>query len=65
MITVNNRTHEWKDNMTVKSLLLELHYTYHNIIVKINGIYIPKKDYMKATIDDGDIVLALHMFGGG
>ena len=65
MITVNNRTHEWKKNMTVKSLLEEMNYTYPHIIVKINEIYIPKENYAEATINEGDNVLALHMFGGG
>ena len=65
MILINNRKHEWHQGLTVQSLLKEMRYTYPDIIVKINGKFIPKKDYAETEISDGDEVLALHMFGGG
>ena len=33
--------------------------------VKINDEFIPKSKYDTTFIEDGDNVLALHMFGGG
>lgn len=65
MIQVNNRPIDYFENMTVKTLLEHLNYTYPKIIVKINGEYIPKEKYAITSIKDGDEVLALHMFGGG
>ena len=65
MIQVNNRPSEWFENLTVKKLLEIKNYTFPNIIVKINDVFIPKSKYESTFIEDGDNVLALHMFGGG
>ena len=65
MIQVNNRSSEWFENLTVKKLLEIKNYTFPNIIVKINDEFIPKSKYDTTFIEDGDNVLALHMFGGG
>ena len=65
MIQVNNRPSEWFENLTVKKLLEIKNYTFPNIIVKINDEFIPKSKYESTFIEDGDNVLALHMFGGG
>lgn len=65
MIRVNNRPIEYFEDMTVKTLLDHLRYTFPEITVKVNGVYIPKEDYPHTCINDGDDVLALHMFGGG
>ncbi|WP_457557454.1 sulfur carrier protein ThiS [Candidatus Harpocratesius sp.] len=65
MIQVNNRDFEWFEGLTVKKLLELKRYTFPEIVVKINNIYIPPEEYEKTLIEDGDDVLALHMFGGG
>ncbi|MCF2140658.1 MAG: sulfur carrier protein ThiS [Candidatus Lokiarchaeota archaeon] len=65
MIQVNNRDFEWFEGLTVKKLLELKRYTFPEIVVKINNIYIPPEEYEKTQIKDGDNVLALHMFGGG
>ena len=65
MIQVNNRPSEFFENLTVKKLLEIKNYTFPNIIVKINDEFIPKSKYDTTFIEDGDNVLALHMFGGG
>lgn len=65
MITVNNRDFQWFEGMTVAKML-ELHkYTFPEIMVKINGQFVEKTDYKDTHIQDGDEVLAIHMFGGG
>ena len=65
MIQVNNRPSEFFEKLTVKKLLEIKNYTFPNIIVKINDEFIPKSKYDTTFIEDGDNVLALHMFGGG
>lgn len=65
MIRVNNRDFEWFEGLTVKKMLELKRYTFPEIVVKINGVYIPPEDYEITPINDGDEVLALHMFGGG
>jgi len=62
---VNNRDFEWFEGLTVKKLLELKTYTFPEIVVKINGEYIPPEKYTATIIKDGDEVLALHMFGGG
>ncbi|MHA1718068.1 MAG: sulfur carrier protein ThiS [Promethearchaeota archaeon] len=65
MIQVNNRPLEWKKGLTVQKLLKIKNYTFPNITVKINNVFIPKNEYQSTVIQDGDNVLILHMFGGG
>jgi sulfur carrier protein len=65
MIKVNNREMAHMPGMTVKSLLEFKHYTFPDIIVRVNGTYIAPESYAETEIQDGDDVLALHMFGGG
>ncbi len=65
MIQVNNRPVDWFEGMTITSLFHQMNYTYSDIIVKVNGVFIPKEKYSETFIRDNDDVLALHMFGGG
>ncbi len=65
MIKVNNRNFAWVQGLTVQELLAQKNYVYSNIMVKINGVYIPPEKYATTLVSDGDDVLALHMFGGG
>ncbi|RLI61562.1 MAG: thiamine biosynthesis protein ThiS [Promethearchaeia archaeon] len=65
MIQVNNRPLEWEKGLTVQKLLKIKNYTFPNITVKINDVFIPKSEYKSTAIQDGDNVLVLHMFGGG
>ncbi|MHA1601685.1 MAG: sulfur carrier protein ThiS [Promethearchaeota archaeon] len=65
MIRLNNHNHPWTEGLTVQNLLEQNNYIYPDIIVKIDGKFIPKEDYKDVIIQDGADVLALHMFGGG
>lgn len=65
MIKVNGRDFEWEEGLTVEKLLEKKRYTFHRIIVKINGEIIPKEKYATTEIKDGDDVKAIHIFGGG
>ena len=65
MIQLNNRPSEWFENLTVKKLLELKNYTFPNITVKINDVFIPEREYGSTFVKDGDNVLAIHMFGGG
>ena len=65
MIKVNNRDFGWVEGLTIQEILTQKNYVYPNIIVKINGVYIPPEKYATTQVLDGDDVLALHMFGGG
>lgn len=65
MITVNGRASEWREGMTVQSLLNEKKYTFKLMIVKINGNIIPKNQYADYQINDNDLVEAIHLMSGG
>ncbi len=66
MIRVNNREEvEWRPGMSVSDLLEQLNYTYHEIIVKVNGELVRKEDYDTYTIPDEADVKAIHLIAGG
>ena len=66
MIEVNGR-HEvaWREGMTVADLLEEMNYTYHEIIVRVDGELVPKDAYDTTTVPDGADVKAIHLIAGG
>ena len=66
MIQVNDR-HElpWREGMTAADVLKEMNYTYHEIIVKVDGEFVPKEAYDTTTVPDGADVKAIHLIAGG
>jgi sulfur carrier protein len=66
MIRVNDK-HEipWEDGLTVSDLLERMGYTYHEIIVKVDGELVRKPAYDTTTIPDGADVKAIHLIAGG
>jgi sulfur carrier protein len=66
VIRVNNRQEiEWREGMTVSDLLQSLNYTYHHIIVKVNGELVPRDSYATYPVPDGADVKAIHLIAGG
>lgn len=51
--------------MTVAELLEEMNYTYHEIIVRVDGELVPKEGYDTTTVPDGADVKAIHLIAGG
>ena len=66
MIRVNDR-HEvpWREGLTVAELLEAMNYTYHEIIVRVDGELVPKEAYDTTTVPDGADVKAIHLIAGG
>jgi thiamine biosynthesis protein ThiS len=66
MIEVNNnRELPWQEGMTVSDVLEAMDYTYHRLIVKVNGELVRKGSYDTYTIPDEADVKVIHMVGGG
>ncbi len=65
MITVNNRPEPYFPDMTVRSLLEKMKYSYPVLIIRINGALIDDKDYENTVINDEDNVEILHPICGG
>jgi sulfur carrier protein len=66
VIQVNNREQiEWREGMTVSDLLDQLNYTYHQIIVTVNGELVRKESYDTHLVPYGADVKAIHLIAGG
>jgi len=66
VIRVNNRRDvEWREGITVSDLLAHLNYTYHAIIVKVNGELVDRDDHDTYLVPDGADVKAIHLIAGG
>ncbi len=65
-ILLNDRNEEFeKEPLSVSELLQIKKYSFRMKIVKINGVFIPKKDYDNALIRNGDDVKMLYLMSGG
>lgn len=66
MIRVNDRHDvEWREGLTVSDLLEQMGYSYHQIIVKVNGELVRRESFDTYTIPDGAEVKAIHLIAGG
>ena len=65
MIRVNTEAFPWHPGMTVRNLLDEKLITFRQIIVRVNGEYVPEEDYETQRIQDEDDVFVLHLMAGG
>jgi thiamine biosynthesis protein ThiS len=66
MIRVNNKFDiEWKEGMTVNSILEILKFTFPMIIVSVNGKVVLRSEYDTAKIEDNAEVKVIHLVAGG
>ena len=65
MITVNNTDHPFMPGMTIKSIMEEKNYIFPLLVVKINGRVVEDADFAVTSVNDGDNVIAMHVFAGG
>jgi sulfur carrier protein len=65
MIKVNTREHPWHAGLTVQCLLDEKTYTFKQLVVKVNDIFIPEEKYQSFLLNDGDNVMVIHLMAGG
>jgi sulfur carrier protein len=65
-IILNDRFEEFeKEPISVSELIKVKKFSFRMRIVKINGVFIPKKDYDNALIRNGDDVKMLYLMSGG
>jgi len=65
VIEVNGNEFEWIENETVKSMLKRVKYTFPLVVVKINNMVIPRKEFSKVIIPDNSKISVIHMISGG
>lgn len=65
-LTLNNRTESFDFNeLTISELLKVKNFTFHTLVIKINGQLVKKPQYNEAKVYDGDKVDVIHLISGG
>ena len=62
---LNNEDSEVRDGMTIAQLLNDREIQNKYIAVEVNKIIIPKSDYQKYEIKNGDRIEIITAIGGG
>jgi sulfur carrier protein len=65
MIKVNGEPLEYAQGMTVKKVLELRNFVFPLLIVKVNGVLVPRAQYAAAEIPDGAAVDVIHLMSGG
>ncbi len=64
-IVLNGDKVETSDGSTVEKLLLQLGISRDRVAVELNADIVPKSDYEKQLLSDGDKIEIVHFVGGG
>jgi len=64
-IQLNNRPYPYKVGATIGSLMVENNFDFSSIIIKINGDVIGEDCWQTASVNEGDNIEIIHLFGGG
>jgi sulfur carrier protein len=64
-ITVNGRTVDWEEGMTVQRVLDVMKYTFRMLVVKVDGRLVRRDDYAKTGVPQGADVKVIHLVAGG
>jgi len=64
-IVLNGDSVETADACTVESLLQQLGISRDRVAVELNADIVPKADYGKRLLSDGDKIEIVHFVGGG
>ena len=64
-IEVNSTMYDWVENETVSMLLKRLNFIYPMIIVKVNGVVVPRTSYGDVAVPDGAVLDIMHIESGG
>jgi thiamine biosynthesis protein ThiS len=64
-ITVNGKTHEAPDEVTVRELLESLGLGKAVVAVERNRQIVPRREHDKAVLGPGDVLELVTLVGGG
>ena len=62
---VNGEHHALTAPTSLKAFLVEAGYDITRIVVELNLAIVPKADYDKTILNDGDSLEIVHVVGGG
>lgn len=64
-IVLNGDSFETAGGSTIDTLLLQLGISRERVAVELNADIVPKGDYAKQLLSDGDKIEIVHFVGGG
>jgi len=64
-LTVNGQAYELPDDSSIASMVGDLELAATRIAVELNGVVVPKTDWDKVLLSEGDRLEVVHFVGGG
>jgi sulfur carrier protein len=64
-VTLNGEARDLSEGLTVNDLVDELGLHQRRIAVEVNRDILPRDDYARHTLRDGDVVEIVQFIGGG
>lgn len=64
-ININGQPVELKDRLTLEALLTQLSYSLEGTALAINQIIIPRSQWTRQWVSDGDDILLFQAIAGG
>jgi thiamine biosynthesis protein ThiS len=65
MITVNGETLPHKAGMTIRDILKERGFVFPLLVVRVNGVLVPRDHFDQEKVPDDADVQVLHLMSGG
>jgi len=64
-VTVNGDARELRDDVTIDELVAALGLGTRRVAVEVNLDVVPRTDYARRRLSDGDVVEIVQFIGGG
>ncbi len=64
-IKVNSNKVDWVKGETITELLRRMNYIYPMLVIKMDGVIIPRSQYTEKKIPDGCTLEIIHLESGG
>jgi sulfur carrier protein len=64
-IKVNSDRVDWVNGETIAELLRRMNYIYPMLVIKMDGVVIPRSRYTETKIPDGCTLEIIHLESGG
>ena len=64
-IVVNKKKVDFVADENITQLLKRMNFIFPLLVIKIDGVVIPKKKFPDTMIPDGSIVEVIHLISGG
>jgi len=64
-IKVNSNKVDWVEGETITELLRRMNYVYPMLVIKMDGVVIPRAQYPEKRIPDNCTLEIIHLESGG